>query len=174
MILYKAPQGIWRTQSLFWETWVRLPIEKRTSDPVFSFDTSLNGMINCRETFMELEDHTGYDWAIKYLHSWEHFEYLLQRDWFAKEVDNWNRELHAKLKARALKRITKIADLSENEAQALAASKYLAEKGWEKASRGRPSKGELKGEMKRLVEEAERTSEDMQRIGLTVINGGKS
>lgn len=168
---YKGQNGAWLSVALFYEMSRDLPQERRIMEPVFSFEER-PGYVWCRKTFVELMDVTGYEWAMKYLNSWEHFERLLQSDWFFSEYQKWCDEVKANLKAAALKRISVISATSENEAQALAASRYLAEGGWER-TRGRPSKNELKGEMKRLVEKVSHTDEDMQRIGLTIIQGGK-
>jgi hypothetical protein len=79
-----------------------------------------------------------------------------------------------KNRADAIQKIKQIAD-EGNDTQALQASKYLAEAGWDKqAARGRPSKEELKGELKRLANLSEQTNEDLERIGgLKLIKGGK-
>lgn len=170
--MYKGKNNGWLTQSIFYEMWLELYPQNRHADPVFSLYKPRPGLIDCKTTFVEMDDVTGYDWAMKYLESYDHWLYLLDRQWFAKAYEVWKNELQAKLKARALRRITELTT-STNEAQALAASKYLAERGWEKAGRGRPSKDEVKGEMKRLITQAETLDADAQRIGLTVIQGGK-
>lgn len=170
---YKGQNGQFLTLSLFHETARELPEDRRAAPAVFSFDNDIPGLVNCRRTFLELEDPTGYEWAMKYLDSWEHFERLLNSTWFLPHYEDWKRELLISLKAKAIKRITAISLTGTNEAQALAASKYLAEKGWERNTRGRPSKDDMKGEMRRLSTQIEETNKDMDRIGLSVITGGK-
>lgn len=168
---YKSSNGQWYTVSLFHEMSRERPIEIRACEPVFSFEEDRPGLINCRKTFVEVGDPTGYKWAMQYLGSYEHFERLLDASWFIPHFETWKREILADLKSQAIERIIAISGSSNNEAQALAASKYLAEKGWDKPNRGRPAKD--KGEMKRLTESIESTNQDAARIGLTLIHGGK-
>lgn len=174
MILYKGLNNCWRTKSLFFEQHRDIQPDDRAGDPIFSLDQDRPGLINARTTFVELLDVTGYQWAIKYLNSWEHFEYLCRSSWFQEYLQEWRNEIQTNLKSYAISRITQIATASENEAQALAAAKYLAEAGWEKHGRGRPSKSEVRGEMKRLTDKISNVDADAERLGLTVIAGGRN
>lgn len=170
--MYKGRNGGWLTQSLFWEKWSQLAPVNRHCNPVFSFRPR-PGMIDCKSTFVEVGDPTGYKWAMLYLESYDHWLALLERKWFSDEVAEWQNELNAKIKANALQRINDISSC-ENAATALAAAKYLAERGWEKSSAGRPSKERLAGELKKLTQDAEDTNQDFNRLGLTVVQGGKN
>ena len=62
----------------------------------------------------------------------------------------------------------------ENGAQALAAAKFIAMQEYDKSIRGRPSKAALEGELKRAAEALTIEDDDMARIGLSVIKGGKA
>lgn len=167
--MYKGLNNVWMTQSLFWDMWVQLVPKNRHRDPVFTFDSDRPGLINFKRTFVEEGDITGYKWSIKYLESYDHWLYLMKREWFADQYERAKNELLTKMRAEALINITTISTLSENETQRLAASKYLAERGWEKGRVGRPEK--VKGELKKEIEAYE---EDLARMGLTVIDGGKA
>jgi len=156
-------------RQLFLEQWVLYQEEKRVIEPVFSLYYDKPGLINAKDTFVELNDPTGYKWAIEYLGSWKHFQALLETPWFREAYSVWLEELQAKTAAEALIRIKEIAESGGQ--QALAASKYLVEQGW-LSKRGRPSKAEIRGELKKAVEINETTKEDMERIGLKVIEGG--
>jgi hypothetical protein len=158
-----------KTAALFLEA----PGEKG-ADVKFSLHNDVEGLINARRSFVHEGDPTGYAWALKYLDSYRHFERLLESTWFKEAFDQWVRELNMKNRADAIQKIKQIAD-EGNDTQALQASKYLAEAGWDKqAARGRPSKEELKGELKRLANLSEQTNEDLERIGgLKLIKGGK-
>jgi hypothetical protein len=142
-------------------------------DPVFSLHTDQPGLINCRKTFLSLRDPTGYLWAVKYLGSWEHWEYLMRSSWFEEAYNGWVRELKTVLKMEALQKIDEIA--RSGSVQAFPAAKYLASAEWEKAvrTRGAPSKEELQGELRNAVKELTVLEEDAQRMGLTIIQGGK-
>ncbi len=140
----------------------------------FSLHNDVEGLINARRSFVHEGDPTGYRWSEKYLDSFQHFERLLESSWFREAFDQWCRELHMKNQSEAIERIKEIASEGAD-TQRLAASKYIAEEGWKRTStRGRPSKEDLKGELKRLTQIADVTNEDLERIGgLKVIKGGK-
>lgn len=166
----------WRTRSLF--------LEEREDDvdlePVFSFQDRpipvKPGLIPMKDTFMAFKDTSGYAWAMEYLKSWEHYNVLLKKSWFRERIDKWIEEMHLSERNSALATIREIAK-GENPVQALAASKYLAERAWEKPSRGRPSKEEIKGELKKAVKALDEEEADlarMQSAPFTVVQGGKA
>jgi hypothetical protein len=108
---------------------------------------------------------------MKYLGDWHHWKKLMAIDWFREAYDVWMDEFRAKIRSEALANIREIASSGSN--QALPASKYLATYDWEKAGRGRPSKAEIAGELKRQVRMFEEQDEDAQRIGLQVASDSK-
>lgn len=171
---YKGEKGHWLMRPLF----VDIPMPHATEDdtrrnyePIFSLYGPVEGYIDVRTTFIELEDPTGLLWAERYLGSWEHWKRLQEASWFATELSKWRDELDAIELSRAIK---KIKELSQGDTSAaLPAAKYLAEKGWQKA-RGRPSKAEIAGELKKQVEIVEAHTNDAARMGLTIVQGGKA
>lgn len=171
---YKNPNNMWLTKSLFWDLWKIMSIEEKKYDPVFSLYKDKPGLVNVRKTFVDLGDATGYLWAIKYLGDYEHWMTLMKCRWFKEAYDVWIHELNQKLKAEAIGRIQMIA--AGDTVQALAAAKFLAEQsGTEtKLRRGRPTKEEIAAELKHEVRQATMEDEDLERIGLKVITGGKA
>lgn len=169
---YKGAQGMWLTSQLFHERYIKLAVTERVYNPIFTLSYQPN-LISARDTFLALEDPTGYKWAMKYLGAWEPFTILLKAEWFLEYYSQWLDELEIALKARAIESIAKIA-LSATP-QALPAAKYIAAGEWKKAAhgRGRPSREELKGELRKHVEALSNTNEDARRIGLTIVTGGK-
>lgn len=122
-----------------------------------------------REHFMLSEDPTGYETAMKYLGSYEHWEVLKRTVWFKEALQIWENDLHAKLKAKAIKVIQNIAFDPEDK-QSLAAAKYIATAEYNKIdNRGRPSKEMITGKLKEAVAVAEADREDMERIGLRLV-----
>lgn len=173
--LYKASNGRFYTGSLFYEVWRNSTEDFRRHDPVFSLYDDLvwqdKPLINCRATFIEEGDPTGYKWAIKYLGSWEHWKRLVDISWFKDALAVWQEELAAKLFAESIVNIISVSKSTENAAQSLNASKYLAERGWEKkGSRGRPKISQSHLDKQPTPDDL---SGDIERIGLKVINGGK-
>ena len=171
---YKAPTGQWLLKALFHEPSVRLPVDERVYNPVFSLDNDIKGLINARATYVELMDPTGFKWAMQYLNSWEHYERLLGCSWFLAEVEAWNREIKMTLQMRAIEKIREIA--KGDSPQAYQAAKYLATADWEKGlhKAGRPSREVIKGELAQAIRQASQTEEDAARIGLTLIKGGRT
>lgn len=96
--------------------------------------------------YMEEADLTEYDFATKYLESWEQWIMLTSARWFKPYIDRWRTELELRLKADALRRIIKEA--VEGGKNSYNANKFLIERGWvpketEANRRGRPSKQEI-------------------------------
>ncbi len=131
-----------------------------------------------RTKFLELKDPVGVKFAEKYLGGYMELERIMKFAWFKPYWDTWQKELRAILKSEALERIQAIS--AESSAQSLNAAKYLAngdyiEEG--SAKRGRPSKDELSGELKRQVKLIDEIDQDIQRMtagGLKVITGGRA
>lgn len=164
---YIGAAGGWLTATLFLERWYLLAESERGYKPLFSL-TGRDGYINARTTFIELQDPTGYKWSQKYLGSWEHMERLLKAPWFVKEFEEWVVELEMKLKSEAIQKVIEIA--SQPGPQAYLAAKYIAAHDWKNRAhgRGRPSKEELSGELKRAAGILSREQEDAARMGLQV------
>lgn len=169
---YRTQDNRWITRSLFYEQFVLYP-QQCNYEPRFTLGYDIPGLVNARQTFIELRDPTGYKWAIKYLGSWDHWTYLLRSPWFQEAYEEWLQELKTIFKMEAIDRIKEIA--SEGSAQSFLASKYLASAEWEKAVRGpgAPSKAEMKGELKKAVQALTWEEEDAKRMGLKVIQGDK-
>lgn len=167
---YKADNGMWYTESLFHE---RATGTARPIEPVFSLYDDRPGLINCRTTFVAFKDPTGRKWALTYLGDWAHWVRLMRCSWFKEAYDAWLAELNLQLKSEAMSKVLEIMN-GENGAQALAAAKFIASEEYKKHGRGRPSKSEIDGELKRAVKTLEQEDEDLERMGLKVIQGGKS
>lgn len=170
---YKDPQGRWYTQALFWE-----PLQDKAEhlwriEPIFTLYADRPGLISARKTFVAMEDPTGRKWALTYLGDWEHWLRLMKAQWFRDAYEVWIAELNEHLKSKAISKILEIMG-SENGAQSLAAAKFIAQEEYNTKKRGRPTKQELQGELKRAVQQLEVEDEDLERIGLKVIQGGKS
>lgn len=132
-------------------------------------------LISAKDTYIDLEDMTGYKWSKRYLESYVHFERLLGATWFRELKDEWDREIEMGLRARALDAVMELAeDVEAPEGTRLSAAKYLAEKGWERrhskgTGAGRPSKEAVKQKVKEMAEKQTQESEDAERIGLKLV-----
>ena len=125
------------------------------------------------DTFVELRDPTGSKWAHQYLKSWEHWKRIMTTPWFSEWYDEAINELNTKLRSEAFDRIMEISTGSS--AQAFPANKYIHSEEWNKkpGKRGRPSKEEVDGELKKQAKIMTREDEDLKRIGLKLIQGDK-
>ncbi len=161
----RASNG-WLTEALFWDRMVIKTEETRKYKPRFTLNHDKDGYINARKSFVELGDPTGYKWAMEYLGDWMHYLALCKCKWFKEALVGWQEELRIKVQSEALDVIRKVA--ASDDKQAAVAARYLAEYGWEKkpSTRGRPSKAELQGELKKAVEVLSVEDEDAKRIGL--------
>lgn len=136
---------------------------------VFSLYEDKPGLINCRTTFVEFGDPTGYKWAMTYLKDYAHWEWLMKSTWFREAYDVWMHELKQRVRSEALGVLREVA-LTAPPAQATPAAKYLASFEWEKSeARGRPSKAEVTGRAKEAAKALEDTQDDMERIGLRLV-----
>lgn len=112
-------------------------------------------------------DLTEYEFANKYLDSWEHWKMLCECTWFKPYLERWREELYLKEAAKALRQIKALSKSSSRDA--FQAQRYLLEKGWmpkeEKAKRGRPSQDEVKKAAKEIATDESRILEDLKRIG---------
>lgn len=130
-----------------------------------------------RKKFLECQDPVGYKFAEKHLGGYEFLEKLLKTNWFKPHWTTWQEQLRAEIKSKALERIQEIA--VEGSAQSLNAAKYLANgeyiDGIKTPGRGRPTKEEVSGELKRQVKALDVKQEDYSRMtALTLIQGGKT
>lgn len=162
---------MWLTEALFYERVFDRAKDRLICEPKFSLYDNRPGLINCRTTFVDLRDPTGRKWALTYLGDWNHWLRLMKCPWFREAYDTWIAELNLQLKSEAIQVALEIMK-GENGAQALAAAKFIAGEEWEKHTRGRPSKAEREGALKRATQVIEQEDEDLKRIGLKVIQGG--
>ena len=173
---YKDTMNRWYRLPLFYEDDGLGNPKKRPFKPPFTKLEARPGYICFKDTFVSEGDPTGYNWAVKYLGSYQHWEDLMKSPWFVELYNTCLRELHAKMRGEALRSIQDISENASSDSQRMAASKYLAERPYEQADinkakrkAGRPSKAEQKGHLKELVQASEQTQEEFNRLGLTLV-----
>lgn len=169
---YKNSMGVWLTEAIFYQRMAPRAKSHFTHELIFDLFDDRPGLINCRTTFVALRDPTGRKWALQYLGDWSHWLRLMRCTWFKEAYEVWIAELNAQLKSEAIAKAIEIMG-SDNGAQALAAAKFIATQEYDKAARGRPSKAVLEGELKRAAHALTVEDDDLARIGLSVIQGGK-
>lgn len=118
--------------------------------------------------YMLTEDPTEFTFATKYLAGHSHWARLCESEWFIPFVVRWREELELKLKAKAMEIVQEVARDNSHKNQ-FEAVKILLNSGWRertpsKKGRGRPSKEELQGELKRTANEHHLLQEDLKRV----------
>ena len=111
-----------------------------------------------------------YEFAINTFGEWEHWERICESSDIKAHVQQWRDELTVKLKCKALKNI--LEDSVSSSKSKMLSNKYLAELGWEQRA-GRPTKEEKTRQAKIAAGVKDTLKEDMERLGLSVINGDK-
>jgi len=130
-------------------------------------DEDHKGYKSLYKLYMEMEDPTEYDFANRYLDSYEHWEILCSLSWFAPYAERWRKELDLKLRARALANVKEIAADQANKA-CFSANRFLLEGGWRPKEAGgkvgRPSKESIKAAAEELFSENKQAMIDLERI----------
>ena len=123
--------------------------------------------------FVEVEDITEYQAAIKLVGSWTEWN-RIKRDWpgFVDHIKAWIDEIEVKLRSQAIKKIHQLADSEDR--QAFQAAKFLATKEYSRtAGSGRATKAMKLEEARAIARSAAETDKEEKRI-LSVLSGGKS
>lgn len=169
--------GRYRTQSLFWETRTQIRPTKDNYDAIFTiknYDHEVDGKVyySLKNIYLSYDHIPGYEYqfALDVFGSWEHWQKIANDSIFKKNVADWREELEVRLKADAIRSLIKQSRI--NDAKAITAAKYLAEKGYV-PTRGRPSKEEVEREKKIQAGVHKELQDDMARLGLSIINGSK-
>lgn len=167
---FRSPQGIRYTRSLFRDMQQLLAPNDRACDPLYTLQHPWGSLPCFRLLYVAYGDPTGYQLSQDYLEDFSHWQLLMKSAWFRSAKEIWDVELEAKLAAEAMSSIRLFANGSEDVAPAvqLSAAKYLADKQWKKKDvpRGRPSKAEVDGNLKRESSHAADLAADLDRIRL--------
>lgn len=130
--------------------------------------------ISLKKIYMSYSHIPGfeYEFALDVFNSWDHWCKLTEdsSERLRTMFQDWRDELEVRNKAQALKSLIEVSMVSDP--KGVAAAKYLAESGYI-SKRGRPSKDEVTRERKQQAAIKETLSEDMARLGLSVVNGAK-
>jgi len=128
-----------RTQSLFLEVGY-------TDSSIYTLkdnDHEHKGRVypSLKRLYLAHEDPTEYDFAVTYLLGWNHWQRICDNAILGKHVNQWREELELKIRSQGIR---DIMDMSAD--GSYQASKFLADRGWDKRAVGRPSKAEKERE----------------------------
>jgi hypothetical protein len=168
----KDTEGRSRTMSLFWET------RREGYAPLFTIKDRIHvvdgvSYPSLKLIYMEYSHIPGYEYefAQDVFGSWDHWQRLTKDSSLRNVFKEWREELDIKLRAEAIKGLIQAS--KEADAKGVAAARYLADKGYASSTRGRPSKEEVEREKKIAASVSKDLESDMERLGLSVVNGGK-
>jgi len=133
---FKDTMGRPLTQSLFLEPNYNVDYAFYTLD---GEDKTYKGKVypSLKRLYLDCMDPTEYEFASTYLIDWPHWKRLCTNAIILRHIEDWREELELKIRAEGVRMMM---DLSEDNAQA---AKWIAEKGWDKKTAGRPRKEDL-------------------------------
>lgn len=120
-----------------------------------------------KPVYMECFDPTEYEAAMRLMGDWEHYQMVRNHPKIKPIMDKWAVEMEVKLRSFSLRQIIEQA----KDPKGHAAAKYLADGGFtgrnKRTKLGREEEAEIQKEMN------DRVAADMERMGLSVVRGGR-
>lgn len=114
-----------------------------------------------KRLFLLEEDPTEYSFAEKHLLGWQHWKRLCENKAIAKHIEEWREELELKIRSQAVR---DMMNMCASESGNYSAAKFLADRGWEKRSAGRPSKAEKDKHLRIEEKIEEEFAADVKRL----------
>lgn len=153
---FKDEKGRYIVQGLFLEDRYNTDLAVYTYD---GEDKVYKGVVypSLKKLYLEVGDPSEYMFASKYLFDWPHWQRLCKNSIVSKHVDEWREELTLSLKSEG---VATLIDLAIND-KSYQAAKWLADEGFIKNKRGRPTKEEVEGEAKRQATIEKEYSEEL-------------
>lgn len=178
----KDSMNRYRVASLFWE--LRNTRDVKILAPLFTMKDrahtvpskdgkSLITYPSLKEIYMSYNHvpYNEYDFAMEIFGSWEHWKIIADSNTCCSMVASWREELAIKIKSKAVRNIME----ASNSANAIGvnAARYLADEGYVPKKVGRISREERERVKKIAAGVANNLTEDMERLGLELVQGGK-
>jgi len=165
----KDTMGRYRTQSLFREFYSEASTGLK---PMWTLkDEDPQGELpSLKRIYLECEDPTEYSFAMEVFGTWQHWLKIKASKAIEPHIEDWPIELEVRLKSKGILGVA--AELRGK--NAFSAAKFLANKGWKEtaSTRGRPSKADIDKEIKIAAKLQDEVSDDMARIGLSLVSSG--
>lgn len=112
-----------------------------------------------KRLYLEMEDPTEYEFANTYFLGWDHWKRICDNKSLQPFIQSMRDELELKLRSRAVRQVMQQADQGSFQA-----TKWLADKGWDKRTAGRPSKDEINKEIRMRSDMADLYANDAARL----------
>lgn len=161
MSKFRDAKGSFLTQGLF------LELEYNEDHAIYTLkeeDWDYKGKTyqSIRRLYLSFEDVTEYEFANKYFGGWNHWKRLQGNKRILREIEEWREELEIKIRSQAIR---SIVDQTASDSQgSFQAAKWLADRGWDKAKVGRPSKQDKEKEDKIADRVASEFEADVARL----------
>tara|TARA_R110002012_G_scaffold12004_3_gene53609 strand:+ start:229 stop:762 length:534 start_codon:yes stop_codon:yes gene_type:complete len=157
----KDDKGRYITQSLF------LEVGYDTDKAIFTLDgedKKYKGVLypSLKKQYMNLADPIEYTFATTYLYDWEHWNRITNNKMLLEHISKWREELELHLMSEG---VLTLIDLAKND-KSYQAGKWLADHGWAKNSKGRPSKEEIEGHIKKAADKKKEYESDFKLLNL--------
>lgn len=146
-----------RTQSIFLEVGY-------TSNAIYTLknrDYEYKGNLyrSLGKLYVAENDPTEYEFATKYLLGWKHWERICENKLLRKFINEWREELEIKIRSQAIKEM-----INQSAKGKIAASRFLADRGWAQRGAGRPTTAEITKEKALKARVADEYGEDVARL----------
>jgi len=157
----KDDKGRYITQSLFLE--IGYDVDKAIytldgEDKVYKGRT----YPSLKKQYIELSDPVEYTFANQFLYDWEHWQRISNNKILLSHIDVWREELTLSLMSEG---VLTLIDLAKNQSS-YQAGKWLADHGWDKQSKGRPSKESVAQEVKRQADKVQEYENDFKLLNM--------
>jgi len=154
----KDSMGRFRTASLFYE------INQTDIPAIFTLkeeDTEYKGKLHLsmKRLYLEMCDPTEYIFATTILFSYPQWERMVENSQIAPHIESWRKELNLYLKAMAVQKNIQLSKQGSYNA-----TKWLSDRGWQEAERGRPTEKERQARLKEDREIIKQLEEDSLRL----------
>lgn len=114
-----------------------------------------------KKLYMAEEDPTEYEFANKYFLNYRHWMRICDNKQFTPYIKEWREEVELRIASQAFR---DMVALSASEGGNFSATKWLADKGWNKRQAGRPSKAEKEQQIAFETRVVEEFTKDIDRL----------
>lgn len=122
-----------------------------------------------KSAYLELEDPTEYSFALKYFYNWKHWLAISNSTSLGPMIQEWRDELEVRIKSKAVRKMIETSNTDTKEA--VAAAKWVSDRGWDKRKAGAPSKVERVRQSKIAAAVSSEIDDAYDRVyGTTAIN----
>jgi hypothetical protein len=118
--------------------------------------------------YLETADPTEYETAMRLIGDWEHWLAIRNHPKIKPIIDKWAKEVEVRIRSKAIRQMAKHA----NAVNGASAAKWMAEGTF--MQRVLKNKQEKADEQEVVDEISKRVGEDMERLGLSVVSGGRA